>query len=355
MPVVDADAHVIETERTWAFIEDGESRYRPVLVGQQDQPNNLLWMVDGKLRRRASLFRAPQARSGPRARNTEAPEAAREMADLEVRLRHMDTLGIDIQVLHNTIFIEEVADRTEVDIAVTRSWNRWLADIWSKGNGRFRWSCVLPLSSMNDALDEIHFSKEHGAVAVCMRPMEGNRSLTDPYFYPIYEEASRLNMAMAIHIANGNPMVCDALRSPYDSGGGFSTFRAITAIACHSYILSKLPQQFPDLRWGFIEASAQWIPWVAHEAARRFETAGKTLPDNVFKEYRIYVTCQTDDDLPYILQYAGEDNIVTGTDYGHQDPSSDIDTFSILRNRTDLDPEVLDKIFSDNPSTLYGL
>jgi uncharacterized protein len=355
MPVVDADAHVIETERTWDFMDPSESKYRPVLVSPQDQPNNLLWMVDGKLRRRASLFRSPREQAGPQGRTTETPEAAREMADLQVRLSHMDALGIDVQVLHNTIFIEEVADRTEVDIAVCRSWNRWLADIWAKGNGRFRWSCVLPLSSMNDALDEIRFAREHGAVAVCMRPIEGTRSLPDPYFYPIYEEASRLNMAMAIHIANGNRMVCDVLRSSYDTGGGFSTFRAFTAMACNSYILSDLPRRFPDLRWGFIEASAQWIPWVAHEAARRFEASGKTFPDNVFKEYRIYVTCQTDDDLPYILQYAGEDNIVTGTDYGHQDPSSDVNTFSILRSRSDLDPEILDKIFGDNPSALYGL
>ncbi|MSQ24148.1 MAG: hypothetical protein EXR58_06320 [Chloroflexi bacterium] len=355
MPIIDADAHVIETERTWDFIDPSVARYRPVLVGQEGQPNNQLWMVDGKLRRRASLFREPQDRTGPRARNTEAPEEAREMADLGVRLHHMDQLGIDVQVLHNTIFIEAVADRREVDVAVTRGWNRWLADIWEKGNGRFRWSCVLPLTSMNDAVDEIRFAKEHGAVAVCMRSLEAGRTIPDPYFYPIYEEAQRLNMAIAIHIANGNPMVCDALRSPYDSGGGFSTFRALTAVACHAYILSKLPQQFPDLRWGFIEASAQWIPWVSHEAATRFASAGKPFPDNVFKEYRIYVTCQTDDDLPYIMQYAGEDNIVTGTDYGHQDPSSNIDCFSILRNRKDVDPEAVEKIFDDNPRALYGL
>src|SRR5262245_19424724 len=117
MPVVDADAHVIETERTWEFMDPAASRHRPVLVGQPDQPNNLFWMVDGKLRRRASLFRGPHAQSGPRGRATETPEAAREMVDLEVRLRHMDELGIDIQVLHNTIFIEEVADRAEVDVA----------------------------------------------------------------------------------------------------------------------------------------------------------------------------------------------------------------------------------------------
>jgi hypothetical protein len=27
--------------------------------------------------------------------------------------------------------------------------------------------------------------------------------------------------------------------------------------------------------------------------------------------------CQADDDLPYLLQYSGENNLVHGTDYGH--------------------------------------
>jgi len=354
MPVIDADAHVIETERTWEYID--APGVRPMLVAPADRPNDQHWVVDGKLRRRAMLLRGPQATStavrGRRGRNTETPEAAREMANLDLRLQHMDQLGIDIQVLHNTIFIEAVADRPETDGAVCRSWNQWLADIWSKGHGRFRWSCVVPLSDMNSAVDEIRYAKEHGAVAVCLRPIEGDKTLTDPYFYPVYEEASAQNLAIVVHIANGNATVCDVLRSPYDQGSGFAMFRAMTAVACHSYILSEIPRRFPDLRWGFIEASAQWIPWVAHEAASRSDRASAK---DVFKDLPIYVTCQTDDDLPYVLEYAGENSLVIGTDYGHFDPSSEIDAISILKRRTDIEERVLDKILDANPRRLYGL
>lgn len=355
MPVIDADAHVIETERTWDYLEPGAAKLRPVLVAPTEQPDNLTWMVDGKLRRRAMLFRGGQRQSTPRGRNTETPEEAREMADLDLRIRHLDTLGIDTQVLHNTLFIEQVADREETDIAVCKSWNRWLADIWSRGNGRFRWSCMPPLMNINQVLDEIRFSKAHGAVAVCMRPIEGTRTLTDPYFYPVYEEASKLNMAIAVHIANGNAMVCDVLRSPYDPGSSFGMFRAMTAVACHSYIMSELPRLFPDLRWGFIEASAKWVPWIVAEAAARHESAGKPFPTDVFKEYRVYVTCQNNDDLPYILKYAGENSIVIGTDYGHFDPSSEVDAISVFKRRTDISQETMHRILEENPGALYGL
>ena len=32
LPVIDADAHVIETERTWDFLEPSEEKFRPQLV-----------------------------------------------------------------------------------------------------------------------------------------------------------------------------------------------------------------------------------------------------------------------------------------------------------------------------------
>lgn len=353
MPVIDADAHVIETERTWESIEN--SRSRPTLFAPADAPDNQHWVVDGKIRRRAALLRGPQASPNAqrgRAKNTATPEEAREMANLDLRLQHMDQLGIDIQILHNTLFIEAVADLPETDMEVCHSWNRWLADIWSRGDGRFRWSCVLPLSNMNDAVDEIRFAKNNGAVAVCMRPLEASRTLPDPYFYPIYEEASSQNMAMAIHIGNGNTTVCDVMRSPYDPGSAFGLFRAMTAVACHSYILSELPKRFPDLRWAFIEASSQWMPWVAHEVASRSE---KISAKSIFKELPIYVTCQTDDDLPYVLEYAGENSLVIGTDYGHFDPGSEVDAISILKDRKDISDTVLKKILDENPRRLYGL
>ena len=38
--------------------------------------------------------------------------------------------------------------------------------------------------------------------------------------------------------------------------------------------------------------------------------AGREFPDDIFGEYRVFVTCQTNDDIPYILQYAGERSLV---------------------------------------------
>jgi len=75
--------------------------------------------------------------------------------------------------------------------------------------------------------------------------------------------------------------------------------------------------------------SAQWIPYAVHDLARRFARRGKPFPKNVLKENRIYVTCQTDDDLDHVLGYAGEDNLVIGTDYGHADNAAEIEALRV--------------------------
>jgi len=196
-------------------------------------------------------------------------------------------------------------------------------------------------------------AKENGAVAVCMRPLEGDRLITDPYLYPIYGQASTLDMAIAVHIANGNPANCDLYRT--SPAGRFAMFHAPTVVSCFNLLMSELPSLFPNLRWGFIEASAQWVPWVHHEAARRYKRAGRKFPEDVFREYKIFVTCQTNDELSYILNYAGEHSLVIGTDYGHTDPSSEVDAITALRQQTEIGPEVKDKILHYNPKTLYNL
>jgi hypothetical protein len=45
------------------------------------------------------------------------------------------------------------------------------------------------------------------------------------------------------------------------------------------------------------------------------------------------VSCQTDDDVDYVLKYSGEDNIVIGTDYGHNDQPTEIEALRNLKNQ----------------------
>ena len=341
MSTIDSDAHVLETDRTWDYLLEAEREFRPKVVAtpEAEESGGESWLIDGRFH--------------PKARNVgdDTPKAAREMADIAARIRHMDRLKVDIQVLYPTIFLRPYTSRPEVEVALCRSYNRWLVDIWKKGNGRLRWVAVLPLLAMDKALAEARWAKENGACGIFIRGLEGERRLSDSYFFPLYEEASRLEMPICVHSATGN----FALHDFFERECGFNKFKLAVVGAFHSILFDGIPERFPKLRFGFIEVSAQWVPYALHDLAKRLQRRGKKLGSDVMRESRIYVACQTDDDLDYILQYAGEDNLVIGSDYGHADNATEIEALRKIQNEGKVSPQVIRKILDDNARSLYGL
>ncbi|HWP57814.1 MAG TPA: amidohydrolase family protein [Candidatus Acidoferrales bacterium] len=342
MLTIDADAHVIETERTWQYLEESDRRYRPIPV-TVDMPSGRtrnFWLIDARLV------------GGRDNVGKETPKESREMADIEARLRHMDEIGTDVQVLYPTLFLRPVTDRPEVELALCRAYNRWLADIWSKGKGRLRWAVQLPLMTMDKALDELRWAREHGACAVFMRGLETHWPLHSPYFFPLYEEASRLDMPIGIHSGIGNFSVVEA----FGADDTFRTAKLAVIGAFHAMIMKGIPERFPRLRIGAIEVAAQWVPYLVHDLNLRLpKFLGKEAKPDLLRGGQLYVACQTDDDLPYILKYAGEDSLMIGSDYGHADNASELLALRRLKEKGDVAPAVIDKILCANPARFYGL
>ena len=339
MTVIDADAHVIENESTWDHMLESERCFKPRIVGATNgDPTVDYWFIDGRLMPRSNVEKG-------------LPEAARDMSDLSIRIAHMDELNIDLQVIYPTIFIFPTARRPEVDLALCRSYNRWMADIVSKAPERIRWVVIPPLLNMDRIAEELKFGKERGACGVYLRGLEADRRLSDSYFFPLYEAASKFDLPICVHSANGSIDSYDFfLDEP-----GFCKFKLAVVGAFHSLLVDGIPEKFPKLRIAIVEVSAQWIPYAIHDLARRYQRRGKRLGSRVLEDNRVYVTCQTDDDLEYILGYAGENNLVIGTDYGHADNASEIEALRKLRTEGKIGAQVIDKILGDNPRALYAL
>jgi predicted TIM-barrel fold metal-dependent hydrolase len=353
--VIDADAHVLETEHTWDYLEPSEQKYRPLLVTASSDPTQSFWVVDGEvagLRLPTLTEKMLRSQSAELGRDIVTPEAARGLDDVPLRLRHMDDLGIDVQVLHNSMWIRPVTKRPDTEMALCRSWNRWMADVWKEGGGRLRWTCVLPTLTMDAAVEELRFAHEHGAAGVCLRAYDHGLMITDPVYYPMFEEASRLDMPIAVHVSNGSSEFEDLIKSRYPVRAGFVSFGLPAVASCFALLASEVPRVFPKLRWAFIEASAGWIPWLLHNLLRRF---GPEYPTNPFAAFNVFVTTQMDDDHQYILDYVGNDVLVLGTDYGHSDVSSEVDSMKLFRKLDTVSDETKHKVLSLNPMRLYGI
>jgi predicted TIM-barrel fold metal-dependent hydrolase len=355
MGVIDADAHVIETERTWSFMREEDRRFAPELLVSTKNGVEY-WRIDERVYANSNL-------------GLNVPEEARDLTDVNSRLAHMDSLGIEIQVLYPSLFLRPVTARADAEWALCRGYNRWLAEIWRLGNGRLRWIVLPPLRSMEGALEEINFGKAHGACGVFMRGFEGERLLSDSSLFPIYAEAQRLDLPICIHAGTGN-------FDYYDQFGQdvFSRFKLPSVGAFNHLIYQGVPEKFSSLRWAFIETTSQWIPYAINDlvirtqAEREFQRkyAGHVLTRvrakerhldaaTLLRDNRIYVACQTSDDFRYVVEYAGEDHLIVGTDYGHADYSSDIEAIQSLARGGKLGSSLAQKILVDNPKRLYAL
>lgn len=345
--IIDADAHVIECPETWDYLGPDERRFRPVPIEPSDGSDRRYWLVDGRVIPRG-------------VGDTAIPVDIREMRDVEGRITQMDKYDIAVQVLYPTFFLATSSDRPEVQVALARSYNRWMAEICGAADGRLRWVVVPPMASLPDALSEIEFGKSHGACGVFLRGLEGDRVLADPYLFPVYERAVEFDLPLCIHAGNGNIEMRGVLFGDPDTRVQDVFFVANLPVlaAFHLLLTAGIPERFEGLRIGFIEAGAQWVPYMIGEAMRRQKRMGTfgqvSMPQTLLADKRFYVTCRTDNDLAYLASAVGTDNLVIGTDYGHKDAASEIDAFQTLRANGSVSTECIDNILGTNAARLYG-
>jgi predicted TIM-barrel fold metal-dependent hydrolase len=254
MRAIDADAHVIETLQTWSYLEGDERRFTPQLMIQSFGAELLsnegaavrdFWVIEGR------------AHGKDRNIGSNTPRESREMLSIEARLAHMDTLGIETQVLYPTLFLRPVVQDAERERALCKSYNRWMADLWRQGKGRLRWVAKPPLRFLEKmpavVSDELEWAKQNGACGIFMRGLECERALGEPYFYHLWEIVGELDLPVCIHSANGSFLHHDF----FAEDTTFTKFKLAVVGACHSLLEKEIPKQFPEVRWGFVEVSAQ--------------------------------------------------------------------------------------------------
>lgn len=336
---IDADAHVIESELTWQYMQGADAQYRPFLVTSDEDPAKKFWVIDGRARALGGNVGA------------DTPAESRELRDVGARLEHMDQLGVDVHVIYPSIFLSPLTARPDVERALCRGYNHWLAEVCREGKGRLQWVAVLPLLDLEHAREEARLATEEGACGFFLRPLVGERVLSDPYLFPLYEQAAEADLPICIHASTGSLVWQDIFRA--DSG--FATFKLGVVSSFHALVYHRIPERFPSLRFGFIEVSAQWVPYALHDLAKRYQRRGEELSPQVMRDYRMYVACQTDDDLGYVLKYAGDDQIVVGSDYGHADTATHVQALLRLEEDPSVSPMALRKIEDDNARALYGL
>ena len=354
MGIIDADAHVIEIDETWEYMDPGERRYKPGVAYQTLDDGEVVkyWIIDGRAIRTSWPGAGVHGEFGLFIGNVPLNPESKYMLDPQARIAHMDEMGTDVQVLFPTMWTGPITNNPLEEAAICRSYNRWMADVYAQGKGRFRWSCVVPVLALHEAEEQLRFAKDNGAVAINLRGVEvGSRMIHDPYFHPLYELAGEYDMPICPHSGTGS-FELDAIFGGPLTAFERNKFSGLSAF--HSLMMTGLPERFPRTKWGIIEFSADWLPYQLNDLARRMERRGGQLSANPLADNNIWVTIQMNDDLEQVYKYVGDDRLVIGTDYGHADSATEIYALRTFENDPRLPAESRARILWDNPKELYS-
>ena len=260
--VIDADTHIAEPLEMWNFLDPNWYPRRPVIVQVPEDTLyggvDRMWLIDGQIYpkpagRGGNFLVTPTSQSNVRNR---VDVKARELLDLEMRFEDMAATKVDTQVVYPTLFLAYLTQDVAYEVELCKAYNRFLADVWSKADGKIRYVVIPPLRDIDASVAELRFGKEHGACGVFFRGIEGDKTLDDPYFFPVYEEAQSLGLPICIHQGQGAP----ALNNLIDirRSHTFTHGRLPPIVAFRNLVANKIPEEFPRLRWGFIETGASW-------------------------------------------------------------------------------------------------
>ena len=139
----------------------------------------------------------------------------------------------NVQVLYPTVFLRAWTQNPEIEYALCRSYNRWLADIWSNASDRLRWVVMPPLLQMVKVRDEKKFAKENGACGIFLRGLECERRVPTPYFYPLFDLAEEFDLPLCFHSGNNSFNVRDI----YAKECGFGRSKLPVVSAFHNFII----------------------------------------------------------------------------------------------------------------------
>jgi predicted TIM-barrel fold metal-dependent hydrolase len=376
MKVIDADAHMHEPQYLWERYVEPKYRDRVPKVAFMDG-NRMVYEPDGKIIKKGELQQGP-AESATKAMEEKYGEAFRQWWSPEIRLKDMDRLGWDLQVIlptgNNGNFAYRVALKDlELGAAMCRAYNNWARDYCSVNPKRLKFVAILPGSDIGEMVKEARRAvAELGAVSVRNPLLPEGKWLHDPENDRLWELACELDFPISAHgeyrehrfqpfrklEGNRRDSLQLSLRG-LDHALGFPCDNMNTL---GHFIFTGILERFPKLRLGVLESNAAWLPfwlWRMNQHSHgRNSVMGKPdhlsmLPSEYFKR-QCFIACDSDEEtLPHVVDYLNGENIIWNTDYPHADAPEPAKALPDL-DAQPISEDAKRKILWDNSVKFFG-
>lgn len=345
----DADGHVLEKEEMLEQHYEGSWSNSKRFDGLGIFPS-----LDGWPRTVA----VKQGDPGPRYLETDGPIWSKILDDMNLEGSVLfPSSGLGVGLIKNAEFAS----------ATATAYNNWLEATYINHDIRLYGTGLMGLHDIAGAITELErCSKSRTRFVSMLLPTVTclGKSYGHKDFWPLFEKAEKLGMVLALHGAPSEGFGLDHLdefQKVHTLSHPIPMFIQLTDM-----IFSGVFEEFPKLRFAFLEAGCSWVPFMMDRLDYEFDSVfGAKVrnrltkkPSDIIRNHEsFWVSCEMGEvGLKYALDAIGSDRILYASDFPHEPTEEDLtsDLPMFLSNDTYSD-EIKRKIAGKNAKTLYGI
>ena len=240
------------------------------------------------------------------------------MTDVALRIKDMDRVGIDVEVISLStpnVFFADAQHQPEI----ARIVNDAYAELIVKHPTRFKAFASIPMDAPDEALKELHRAIDELKLnGVILLSNIGGKALTSPAYRPFFAEANRMKLCILLH-----PML-PANTDPFREYvlGPIVGFMFDTTLAVARMCFDGLLRELPDIRW-IVAHLGGAVPYLME----RMDNGWRDFPEcrakidelpSVYLKRLYYDTVNFNSHmLMMVREMIGADHLVMGSDYPH--------------------------------------
>lgn len=188
--------------------------------------------------------------------------------------------GIDVGILTGTLFTLGLQNNYRLCAALARAYNDWTLEKWVRPRDCFRGSIVVTTQDPDEAVQEIHRLGEDPGMVQILFPGTARIPYGNRYYWPIYRAAVEHGLPIGVHISDSigvaNPQTSVGYPSTYLE---YHTDHSLSMMANTVSLVSEGTfEEFPTLRFVFIEGGVCWAPYVMWRLDRLYPALKAEVP-----------------------------------------------------------------------------
>jgi predicted TIM-barrel fold metal-dependent hydrolase len=243
--------------------------------------------------------------------------------DPAIRLRDMDTAGVDVSVM----FASQsdgfcMLNDVDFESALQRAYHRFMSNYCAASNGRLRWLGNSNLRDIEESVLQLSHWKMHDETFAGMfisRAMPDGTMLDNPVLRPLFAASQDLDLPIWVHGGANRPPLTPWVEAPNALYHGLGGMYALSAL-----IGGGVFDLFPKLRIGIFESGCGWLPWLIEKLDDGFRPSSthnpfmKRTASEVLGSGQLFCSLDADEGLiEQAVAKVGEDVLLLSTDYPH--------------------------------------